>query len=86
MATDRIDRACREARKLGLSYGKYKAMLYERQQKQEAARTAPRIPEEEYKAICPICGTGIPYGSRRKKYCCEECAEEAGRRKAYGQD
>ena len=76
---DRIERACKEAKKLGISYGKYKALIYEQQLKNG---TTPKYGKqkkepEEIVRRCVICGREIKRGTRRRKYCCFECSEVA---------
>ena len=67
-----------EARKRGMSYGKYMAMKHQEQAKE-------RIPEKENTeketakrtVLCAICGEVIHNAVRNQKYCTGECADIA---------
>lgn len=73
-----------QAKKLGLSYGKYKALQLEKRLPQSKQRTKPEKqrtnPEKDLTNIkrCYICGNPITSGFRRK-YCTDECAMKANR-------
>ncbi len=65
-----------EARRLGLSYGKYIALY--RPEKPRAERYPKRnYREQEKRPFCVICGAPIPAGSHRRKYCSPACADQA---------
>ena len=55
----------RNAKALGLSYGRYKALQYD--------PNAPRVVKVTSDRVCPACGKELPNG--RFKYCSDECRE-----------
>lgn len=72
---DQLDIDAKEARRLGLSYGKYIALY--RPEKPPAVRYSKRQGGGEL--LCAQCGSPIANGSNRKKYCSQDCADEARR-------
>lgn len=75
---DQLTKDAIEARRLGLSYGKYKGLQYEAQQKAKAAAAA----EKERKPKpgqrwCKVCQKEIPLTVSSSRYCSPECAAKA---------
>lgn len=69
---DRLSKHAAEAKAAGMSYGKYMAI---RQQQSPAVRYP--LAGVDKKTDCAWCGKPVPKESRRRKYCCEECARKA---------
>lgn len=64
---DQLTKDCIEARKAGMSYGKWKAM-------QPPRKKAPDQEEENQSdKYCRVCGTMIPKTSKRLVYCSYDC-------------
>ena len=72
---DQLSIDAMEARRLGLSYGKYIALY--RPEKPPAVRY-PKM-RSNGEILCAQCGSPIVNGSNRKKYCSQDCADEARR-------
>ena len=62
---DQLTKDCIEARKAGMTYGKWKAM-------QPPRETDPKKEKQSNKR-CRVCGTMIPMTSKRMVYCSYEC-------------
>ena len=75
---DQLSRDAKEARKRGLSYGKYKGLQYEQElkSKEAAAPKKPRKPKPGERR-CKTCGKEIPLTVSSSRYCSPECAEKA---------
>ncbi len=73
---DQLTKDCIEARKAGLTYGKYMA----KKEIKPAAVRFPKKAEKPKKPVCVLCGNEIPAGSKRRKYCSAECADIVGDR------
>ena len=67
---DRLSPRALEASNLGMSYGKYIAMLEQQQKKEEQPKT------DEGGRKCILCGRLLPSGKGRRRYCGAECAEK----------
>ena len=77
-----------EARKRGLSYGKYVALVHDgliSRPWPEDRREAPVVEEWEQQPeerLCQVCGTPIPeYYRKSRTICSPECSEELNRRR-----
>ena len=84
---DQLTKDCIEARKAGMTYGKWKAM-------QPRKEKAPEQVVEEEKPsgkYCRVCGKMIPKTSPRKVYCSNACMDryfyyQAKKKKAGKED
>lgn len=81
-AIDRVARDAMAAKAAGLSYGQYKARIYERQQAEKKAKPEvkvekPIVTGQRKRPYCAICGGLIPKESTRRKYCSQRCADIA---------
>ena len=65
---DQLTKDCIEARKAGMTYGKWKAM-------QPPKKKTPEQEEAEKPSgkYCRVCGKMIPATSKRKVYCSNTC-------------
>lgn len=73
---DQLDIDAREARRRGLSYGQYIGLC---KQSKPAAVRYPKAatPDQDGQRLCVICGSPIPKGTHRTKYCGPVCADKA---------
>ena len=82
---DQLTKDCIEARKAGMTYGKWKAM-------QPPRKKAPKKEEEKPSGkYCRVCGKMIPLTSPRKVYCSDACMKKydyyrAKKNKGRGED
>ena len=81
---DQLTKDCIEARKAGMTYGKWKAM-------QPPKKTPDRVEEEPSGKYCRVCGKMIPLMSPRKVYCSNACMNrysyyQARKSKGRGED
>lgn len=76
---DRLSRHASEALALGMSYGKYMAMRYERGLRSREELRKADTHEQEPGKYCAICGKPMPDAGRQRKYCGKACAIQ-GRR------
>ena len=67
---DQLTKDCIEARKAGLSYGKWKAMQPPREMKPKQKAEKPSNKR------CRVCGKEIPMTSKRMVYCSDECGKQ----------
>lgn len=65
-----LTKDCIEARKAGMSYGKWKAM---QPPKQKPPKQKEEKPSGKY---CRVCGTMIPLFGKRKVFCSDECMKK----------
>ncbi len=75
-----LDQAVAEAKRLGMSYGQFKAMLFEK----NGHKPEPKLQNQQQENIrrCEICGTELQPGARRTiKTCSGPCSEELNRRR-----
>lgn len=73
---DQLSTDAMEAKRLGLSYGKYIA-LYHPEKPPVERRSKKNARGQEKRPLCVICGEPIPASSNRKKYCSPACADQA---------
>ena len=71
------------AEKLGISYGKYMAMGYHPEVKQETPEPEQDAEVPEKMKVCAFCGKPFPAASRASKaiYCSNDCRQNAGKQK-----
>ena len=69
---DQLSRDALAAQKLGISYGQYMA-------RKPQPVAAVRFPKKERKTetCCVICGAPILPGTKRRRYCSAQCADQA---------
>ena len=65
---DQLTKDCIEARKAGMTYGKWKAL-------QPPKEKVPDKVEETSNKYCRVCGKMIPLMSPRKVYCSNTCMD-----------
>ena len=71
---DQLTEDAVDARKKGMSYGKYMAM---KQQEQDKERMPEKEKTDKKTVLCAICGAVIQNAVRNQKYCTGECADIA---------
>lgn len=84
---DNLTRDAIEAQRAGMTYGKYKAMRYDGEQKMQLQRNQPAVkPQKIFNPnpkipikVCACCGKEFPTAGRSAncKYCSWECANMA---------
>ena len=70
---DQLSKDAMEARKAGLTYGKYMATKYKPEEK---PKPKPKK-KKEAGPKCAICGMLIPPNTHRRRYCSAVCADRA---------
>ena len=84
MVMEQLTEDAVQAKKHGLSYGRYiqkfkppkpPAERYPKKKAQAAKATAPA--EQKSVVRCAVCGAEIPNAKRNRKDCCGECADIA---------